>query len=478
MCSARILPQDGMPLTSKLMEFVQRLEDIRQYRDSYDQLTHDLLLHCRTLETSFQRLETRHRDELQDCKSENLKLVAQLSNSEATSDWYTREIFGIRNKNAYVLVVIDGDGLLFRDQWIEQGLEGGRRAALALQDAVRARCGEHADGVEVVAKVVANVDGLAKILDRDVSDIRGFALGFTQAKASFDFIIVGPENGCTPAKVKETVKWHSRNYNCKHVLMGISHDPSYTSFLDGIALDEDQCERLTVLEGLSAQTADVPSNIKRASLGNELFRTDGHSDRDAPIWPLGAWATVPRACNPARSVTSTSTRRSYADVANSTLRSPPPLPPSPKTSLVPPKPIARPVQVRYQQVPPQRPDWNPGPRGLDEPIAVSVSVMESVKRRRDSEKLCNNHFLRGPCTKGARCYFVHNYSPSKEEIDAIAVLARQNPCVNGQACKAKACIYGHHHPRRGLYTPLLQVHGFSSSAGDKVQEPEYKGGLI
>lgn len=227
--------------------------------------------------------------------------------------------------------------------------------------------------------------------------------------------------------------------------MGISHDPSYTSFLDGIALEEDQRERLTVLEGLSAQTADVPSNIKRASLGNELFRTDGHTDRDAPIWPLGAWATVPRACNTARSVTSTSTRRSYANVANSTLRSPPPLPPSPKTyQLVPPKPIARPVQVRYQQVPPQRPDWNPGPRGLDEPIAVSVSVMESVKRRRDSEKLCNNHFLRGPCTKGARCYFVHNYSPSKEEIDAITVLARQNPCVTGQRCKAKACIYGHH----------------------------------
>ncbi|KAG6087578.1 hypothetical protein E4U15_007643 [Claviceps sp. LM218 group G6] len=471
-----------MPLTSKLMEFVQRLENIRQYKDSYDQLTHDLLLYCRTLETSSQRLETRHRDELQDCKSENLKLIAQLSNSAATSDWYTRRIFGIRDENAYVLVVIDGDGLLvrisyntiqaprnaeslltspkFRDQWIEQGLEGGRRAALALEDAVRARCGEHADGVEVVVKVVANVDGLARILDRDVSDIRGFALGFTQAKASFDFIIVGPENGCTTAKVRETVKWHSRNYNCKHVLMGISHDPSYTSFLDGIALEEDQRERLTVLEGLSAQTADVPSNIKRASLGNELFRTDGHSDRDAPIWPLGAWATVPRACNTARSVTSTSTRRSYANVANSTLRSPPPLPPSPKTSLpVPPKPIARPVQVRYQQVPPQRPDWNPGPRGLDEPIAVSVSVMESVKRRRDSEKLCNNHFLRGPCTKGARCYFVHNYSPSKEEVDAIAVLARQNPCVNGQGCKAKACIYGHHHPRRGLYTPLLQVHG-------------------
>ncbi|KAG6116206.1 hypothetical protein E4U14_000401 [Claviceps sp. LM454 group G7] len=447
-----------MPLTSKLMEFIQRLENIRQYGDSYDQLTHDLLLHCRTLETSFQRLETRHREELQDCKSENLKLTAQLSNSAATSDWYTKEIFGIRNKNAYVLVVIDGDGLLFRDQWIEQGLEGGRRAALALEDAVRARCGEHADGVEVVVKVVANVDGLAKILDRDVSDIRGFALGFTQAKASFDFIIVGPENGCTTAKVRETVKWHSRNYNCKHVLMGISHDPSYTSFLDGIALEEDQRERLTVLEGLSAQTADVPSNIKRASLGNELFRTDGHSDRDAPIWPLGAWATVPRACNTARSVTSTSTRRSYANVANSALRSPPPLPPSPKTSLpVPPKPIARPVQVRYQQVPPQRPDWNPGPRGLDEPIAVSVSVMESVKRRRESEKLCNNHFLRGPCTKGARCYFVHNYSPSKEEVDAIAVLARQNPCVNGQGCKAKACIYGHHCPsiRDGVCTHLF-----------------------
>ncbi len=88
--------------------------------------------------------------------------------------------------------------------------------------------------------------------------------------------------------------------------------------------------------------------------------------------------------------------------------------------------------------------WNPGRRGLDPPIQVSQTALDSIKRRKDSNKLCNNHYLRGPCAKGDSCCFEHKYKPTKDEINAIAFLTRLNPCANGQDCDVEDCIYGHH----------------------------------
>ncbi|KAG5980946.1 hypothetical protein E4U55_003456 [Claviceps digitariae] len=471
-----------MPLTTNLMDFVQRFQDMQHQRDSTDQLLRDVLLYCDKLETAVQYHNSKITDELQECKRENRNLQVQLSNSEARTDWYTNEIDEIRNQNAYILVAIDGDSLLFRDQWIKQGLEGGKKAALALRDAVKTQCGEHADGVEIITKVVANLGGVAKTLGRDLSDIKDFALGFTQAKTSFDFIDVGYGKGCASSKVKETIKWHSNNYNCRHILMGISHDASYTTFLDEIAHNDFNRQRLTIIEGIPASTADfAASGISTLDLGNNLFRTEKHTDRNTSVWPLGAWAAGPRTSSPTMSNSSTSTpgrsSLSYANAASSANSSPPPPPPQ-MTLPIPPKPIARPpAKVQYQQIPPQQPDWNPGFRGLDEPITVSVSAMESIKKRKEADKLCNNHFLRGPCTKGDSCFFVHDYKPSSEEINAIAVLARQNPCTNGQDCESDECIYGHHCPsiRDGVCVhPFCKFPEDAHPPGTKFKNPNIK----
>lgn len=71
-------------------------------------------------------------------------------------------------------------------------------------------------------------------------------------------------------------------------------------------------------------------------------------------------------------------------------------------------------------------------------------MLDTVKKRKESSKLCNNHYLRGPCTKGDDCCFEHNYKPNKDELNAIAFLARLNPCTSGQECDVDNCIYGHH----------------------------------
>lgn len=267
---------------------------------------------------------------------------------------------------------------------------------------------------------------------------------------------------------------------------------------------------MTIIEGVPTVPELVATSIPSMDLGRDLFRSDKCPDRSTSAWQLGSWVAGPRTASPATSIGSASTpgrsSLSYANAASSNSSPPPqislPIAPKPAASRAP--------KAQYQQIPPQQPDWDPGHRGLDEPITVSVSAMESIKKRKESDKLCNNHFLRGPCTKGDSCFFVHDYKPSSEEINAIAVLARQNPCTNGQDCESDECIYGHHvrflsffffwplivyapractwhvansnsssivpqHPRQRLHTPLLQIPRGGSSPRDKVQKSKHQG---
>lgn len=60
-----------------------------------------------------------------------------------------------------------------------------------------------------MAKVCANITGLSKAMRRDGSlenpdDLRDFTLGFTQGKASFDFIDVGHGKERADSKIKGT----------------------------------------------------------------------------------------------------------------------------------------------------------------------------------------------------------------------------------------------------------------------------------
>lgn len=90
------------------------------------------------------------------------------------------------------------------------------------------------------------------------------------------------------------------------------------------------------------------------------------------------------------------------------------------------------------------PAWTPGLRGLDPPLEVNQTALDNIKKRKENNKLCNNHYLRGPCAKGDLCCFEHRYRPNEAEKVAIAFLARLNPCTNGQDCEVDDCIYGHH----------------------------------
>lgn len=202
-----------------------------------------------------------------------------------------------------------------------------------------------------------------------------------------------------------------RNHNCKHILLGVSHDAGYAPFLDEVLKDEPTTRRVTIVEG-----PPIVPELYNTGVGvikfNGIFRNEKLVDRlpNTSPAPPSTWAGV----------------TSFAS------------PPSAPLALAPIKNGTTPARPKVA--------WNPGPRGLDEPITVSAATLDKIKRRTGNFKLCNNHYLRGPCAKGEECCFEHNYNATEEDLKAIAYLTRLNPCLNGQDCELEYCIYGHHCP--------------------------------
>lgn len=100
-----------------------------------------------------------------------------------------------------MIVLIDGDGMIFEDDLIKAGESGGRKAAALLQTAVidyiERELKRSTLGLKIVCRAYANVRGLGEVLVRtgiiaDTETIEQFTRGFTRCKTLFDFVDVGP----------------------------------------------------------------------------------------------------------------------------------------------------------------------------------------------------------------------------------------------------------------------------------------------
>ncbi|KAH7155021.1 hypothetical protein B0J13DRAFT_521187 [Dactylonectria estremocensis] len=420
-------------MTPPFMDLVQRCQTLQAYQDTSGELIKDILVYAQDIETTL--------------RDENRRLSERLRNTELDLDDATqsrRELQQRVQKYESQMQYISNlnDNLKFQEHLIRERVEGGKRAAYALRAAVAEHVGDRADELEIVARVFANVSGLGKAMLRDgcldnSADFKEFTLGFTQAKASFDFIDVGYGKERADSKIK-----------------GISHDAGYAPFLDEILTDNASRQRVSVLEGSPTVRELKSTNVNIQRFSNDLFRQNKLVDRSASISLPKPEPTnsAPDVLTPAASNASLSPP--LAPAVTATAAAPTPAASTSSyanvmaTASPPPRmviPLA-PKPTKKASIPAPVPTWNPGPRGYDESISVGQLAMDSIKRRKEHNKLCNNHYLRGPCTKIDTCCFVHNYKPTKEEIRALAMLSRLNPCTRGQECEVEDCIYGHHCP--------------------------------
>lgn len=100
-----------------------------------------------------------------------------------------------------MLVLIDGDGMIFLNHLVQKGLGGGKEAAAVLYNAIVTYIERETETIpltsRVLCRVYANVKGLAETLVRagiieEVSQFEEFVRGFTNGRTLFDFIDVGP----------------------------------------------------------------------------------------------------------------------------------------------------------------------------------------------------------------------------------------------------------------------------------------------
>lgn len=104
-----------------------------------------------------------------------------------------------QDRDAFIMVLIDGDGMIFDDRLVQNGEAGGREAAGLLWNAVmvhfQSDTGLPSD-IKIVTRIYANLKGLGDICTKSgilstSSTIEDFARGFTGSKQLFDFVDVG-----------------------------------------------------------------------------------------------------------------------------------------------------------------------------------------------------------------------------------------------------------------------------------------------
>lgn len=459
----------------------QRAQALQQYQDSHMNLLTDLYAFSQKLELKFAQETRSLKKALQEAEldlvdARNSRREHQQKAQDLQEQLQRLDVTNSQNSHPYVAVLIDGDGCLFQNHYIEDGNEGGKSASYAMRAAIIEKC-QLTPKTDIVVKICANQGGLATALRQSGSinneqTFRQFCIGFTQSKASFDYVDVGPGKERADAKIRESARWHLNNANCKMVILGISHDSGYAPFIDELHSTTDARNRLHILEGFPTVRELKAFGLPTINLNDTVFRDDkivvdrtnsgfgnsnGHKAASngavtppepvqAPVYaPNSPPGPRPSEVPKEKTKKITTPNSSYATTAVIRPGGAPGPPPMKFPAATVQRTAAAIATATAKAMKKSEPAWSPGPRGLDQPVTFVPTYVDSVKKRKGAEKFCNTFVLCGYCTKDY-CEYNHKLKASPEEKKALAFLMRQSPCTFGQECSNDDCIYGHNCP--------------------------------
>jgi hypothetical protein len=215
----------------------------------------------------------------------------------------------------------------------------------------------------------------------------------------------------------ETLSFYIGNAQCKHVILGCSHDGGYAPFLEKFAADDDTRERITLLKGGPIHPQIAALGFTRTLTLKTLF---GSQDINKPVAaPFPIVASAPTV-NP---------QVGSSDPSISSF------PKSPGSRLM----YANPAIDASRLGPVIR---NDGGLRVDKPLKIDPSSPYFQVLRKAN--LCHWYYLRGGCTGCSKNHFVGPLSP--REYDCLWYLARNGLCYRaqrGKDCDDPKCIYGH-----------------------------------
>ncbi|KAI6869113.1 hypothetical protein KC338_g3666 [Hortaea werneckii] len=402
---------------------------------------------------------------------------------------------GILNRNPFILVLIDGDAILFNTDFLAHGENGGKRAAAFLYQAIRTwalrEIIEMPDDFRIAVKVYANVKGLAETCTKaglvsNLAHFESFAHGFSSGNDLFEFVDVGQGGSRATGKMAENLKLHLYDYHCRQIIFGCSQDYDYARLFGQYALDREALSRVTLLEAvplanelkqLEFKTTKLPGVFREAqpqiaspALLTGPLNTNAQAFRPR-VESCGLSATsevfTPRTASPFSPFTSSGAQlhqldgqvlaqrlphlrsTSMASSAESSdsgtaglgswaaitkASSALPLTEIPKAS--------RPFETASKTI-----SRNIKGQRIDEPMDYDKDEVQRLKRI----KMCNQHYIgQGCCHYNAgrtdKCPHRHDVKLTPQERHWLRVVARETPCKKGTECDDVKCIYGHRCP--------------------------------
>lgn len=408
----------------------------------------------------------------------------QMRESQLQSQLQT--VKNLMDREAFVLVLLDGDGLIFREAFLQKGEEGGREAANQLMTVVRdhvARTLPQVSHPKIMTRIYANVGGLAETCWRSgITDqpgaVEDFIQGFNASKLCFDFVDCGSGKERADSKIHEYFKIYLHNVHCLQIFLGCSHDNGYARLLEELLGDARDIDKVTLLEGVpfEKELVQLKDNFKVVKFQN-IFRdsklvrnhyfgngvkANGHSPgislpNGSPKLPV----LQPLARVPSNTDTSSTNSGPTKPATWASMTATPFVPTassSPKTPTV--KTMPHTPGIERNRL---------GQR-IDK---LDFSIPNDDIRRVKKLKLCNPFFLQGEC-KNKNCTHDHDYKLSRNDKKTLEYVARMTPCYYKTECDDPSCIYGHRCPQNEsdrkdcYYKENCRFHGWGHGIDTRI----------
>ncbi|KAG0124836.1 hypothetical protein HOY82DRAFT_581670 [Tuber indicum] len=380
----------------------RRLESLKKVSKDSIEFVQELLEENKTLGKNLADMRVIHNSMVATCREyEQLQLKF-------------KEAERLLSNNQYIVVLVDGDGMIFAEELLVRGKSGGAEAGRLLIQALTESL--VAGGTpEVHVMVFVNMYKLANVLQfsgrvKEPKVFKDFAKGFIQAKEHLYFIDVGDGKEMVDSRIRAELNFHLQNYNCQKVVLGASHDNGYVRILNSIQSSATPDEsKVCLLEG-------PPFASEFQSLEFETLKFSHIFDSrklETPRLPPGLPV-------PSRPV----------DVPN-------PYPQNPVSYagavVAPPPPATASRPANTAQV------------GLGSRINIITPQQKAAMTKIKSLQPppCNDHYILGQCWKEP-CHFSHKYNLAQVDIQAMQSRVGATRCEFGEACRNENCYRGHY----------------------------------
>lgn len=462
-----------MPTDRELEQAAAQLAEFRMSSEQQHTTLSEVLTKYATLMEDYKRLRSDYEEE-----RDSRERYKQMARGQ--------------ERNPFVLVLIDGDGYVFDDDLVSNGIDGGQQAATLLNNAIKSSLRNHGlDHCRIIVRIYANLSGLSKALSKvklagpEKRSLAPFVASFNRSNELFDFIDAGELKENADFKIRALFRQFVDNPQCRHIYFAGCHDVGYISELtphtnarDKITLVRTPAfhkefaklglrveEFANIFKG--TQLEDTPAVSSAKTTPSQMLSPAPAATADSAqsictFYQKGLckygnscrFLHVKKAANGTTTATNgssssdwrTNRQSSTGDhfsaatlgksdtdfMRNTMTASPVPLPADLESKL-----------PEEGAVPPGNVPVNKDHQRLDPYLQPTTSQERAAFNTRiHIQKLCNNHLLKSHCILGDNCPYDHS-RVSTSDLKCLRQVVRNNPCPKKGGCRTLDCLNGH-----------------------------------